>query len=129
MRRPPQIPTPRSVLPRSSIVRHITAGAYESPRGANSTATLRLEPLTYNAACDVKWLDADLKDRTNDTSFIVLRHLYITGAAAGLQGGRCEGLTCARPARGNCPRWRKELSVRRRQSLFAYALSVAVHVA
>lgn len=83
----PPTATPCSVLPCSSIVRHISAGAYESPRGANSTATLRLEPLTYNAACDVSWLDADLRDRTNDTSFIVLRHLYITGAVTGLSDG------------------------------------------
>jgi hypothetical protein len=66
-------------------MREVGAGAYESTRGVNSTATLRLLPegiLSKNplirVACDVRWVDENGVDRTADRNYIRTRSVVIT---------------------------------------------------
>jgi hypothetical protein len=66
-------------------MREVSAGAYESKRGVNSTATLRLLPESKDTknplvgvACDVKWIDENGVDRTNDRGYIRTRNVIIT---------------------------------------------------
>jgi hypothetical protein len=78
---------PTSSNNNSAIMRMFSAGAYESKRGVNSTATLRLVPdgpfadssqSAVNVACDVKWIDENGVDRTADRNYIRTRNVIIT---------------------------------------------------
>jgi hypothetical protein len=66
-------------------MREVGAGEYESKRGVNSAATLRLLPediLSKNplirVACDVEWIDENGFDRTADRGYIRTRNVIIT---------------------------------------------------
>lgn len=73
-------------------MRWVTAGGYQSKRGVNSTATLRLVPdanggtAAVNVACDVKWVDENGVDRTKDTGYISTRSVLITVREGPLNG-------------------------------------------